>query len=145
MLRSQRFDFPGIGHFPTLRIFVNHLTLRMHAYVRSAIVGSMTMVSLACVSPHMYAADKPWPPPSGVPMTAWGKEISPDKAVLPEYPRPQMVRQEWLNLNGLWDYAITPKAATESPAKYDGRILVPFPVESVLSQVAGPRKTHGAP
>ena len=75
-------------------------------------------------------------PPSGVPMTAWGKEISPDKPVLPEYPRPQMVRAEWLNLNGMWDYAITSKAATEAPAKYDGRILVPFPIESVLSQVA---------
>ena len=69
-------------------------------------------------------------------MTAWGKQVSPDKPVLPEYPRPQMVRKQWLNLNGMWDYAITPKAASEAPAKYDGRILVPFPVEAVLSQVA---------
>jgi beta-galactosidase/beta-glucuronidase len=84
----------------------------------------------------MLAADKPWPPPTGVPMTAWGTGISPGKPILPEYPRPQMVRKEWLNLNGMWDYAISPKAATEAPAKYDGRILVPFPVESVLSQVA---------
>ncbi len=67
-------------------------------------------------------------------MTRWGRLISPDKPVLPEYPRPQMVRQSWLNLNGLWDYAITAKDAP-APAAYSGKILVPFPIESVLSQV----------
>src|SRR5687767_14909030 len=40
-------------------------------------------------------------------MTRWAKDVSPDN-VHPEYPRPQMVRKDWLNLNGLWDYAITP-------------------------------------
>jgi hypothetical protein len=80
------------------------------------------------------AVDKPWPPPSGVPMTQWGKEVSSDKPVLPEYPRTQLVRKQWLNLNGMWNYAITPKEAA-APDKYDGKILVPFPVESVLSQV----------
>jgi beta-galactosidase/beta-glucuronidase len=68
-------------------------------------------------------------------MTQWGKQISPDKPVLPEYPRPQLVREQWLNLNGLWDYAITAKDAGEPAAWNDGKILVPFPIESVLSQV----------
>jgi hypothetical protein len=68
-------------------------------------------------------------------MTQWGKEVSPDKPVLPEYPRMQMVRKEWLNLNGWWEYAITPKMS-DAPAKYDGKILVPYPIESVLSQVS---------
>src|ERR1035437_1318060 len=95
----------------------------MRAYVRSVFAGFAAMVYLACFLPDLYAADKPWPPASGVPMTTWGKEISPDKPILPEYPRPQMVRKEWLNLNGMWHYAIRPKAATEAPAKYDGRIL----------------------
>ena len=75
-----------------------------------------------------------WPPADGVPLTRWGKQISPDKPVLPEYPRPQLVRQQWLNLNGMWEYAVVAKDA-DAPKNYDGRILVPFPIESVLSQV----------
>ena len=66
-------------------------------------------------------------------MTRWAAEVSPTNA-LPEYPRPQLVRPDWLNLNGLWDYAITPDSA-EPPAQFAGKILVPFPVESALSGV----------
>ena len=68
-------------------------------------------------------------------MTRWGKTVSPNQTPLPEYPRPQMVRASWLNLNGLWDYAITDAQQRESPHVYAGKILVPFPIESVLSQV----------
>ncbi len=53
---------------------------------------------------------------------------------LPEYPRPQMVRPDWVNLNGEWDYAIRPQTESE-PRKYDGKILVPFVAESALSGV----------
>ncbi|MDB5321425.1 MAG: beta-galactosidase/beta-glucuronidase, partial [Phycisphaerales bacterium] len=66
-------------------------------------------------------------------MTRWAKDVTPDKP-LPEYPRPQMVRPNWVNLNGLWGYAIAPKADAV-PAAYQGKILVPFPVESALSGV----------
>lgn len=66
-------------------------------------------------------------------MTRWAKDVSPARA-LPEYPRPQMVRREWKSLNGLWDYAVVPLDSA-SPEKMDGRILVPFPVESALSGV----------
>ncbi len=66
-------------------------------------------------------------------MTKWGKEVTPANAWR-EYPRPQLVRENWLNLNGLWDYAIVPLAAP-APAKYDGEILVPYCVESALSGV----------
>ncbi len=51
-----------------------------------------------------------WKPADGPLMTRWAKEVSPEN-VLPEYPRPQMTRTTWLNLNGLWDYAIQPKDA----------------------------------
>ena len=54
--------------------------------------------------------------------------------MLPEYPRPQLVRDSYLNLNGWWDYAISP-AAAPAPERYDGRILVPFSPEAPLSGV----------
>jgi len=65
--------------------------------------------------------------------TRWAASISPSNA-LPEYPRPQMTRGQWQNLNGLWDYAITSNDARR-PDRYDGTILVPYPLESALSGV----------
>ena len=78
-------------------------------------------------------ADKTgWAPVGDRIMTQWGENLDPSE-VLPEYPRPQMLRGEWMNLNGLWEYAITPAEA--EPDKMDGNILVPFAVESALSGV----------
>ena len=74
-----------------------------------------------------------WKPAGEKIMTEWGENIDPNN-VLPEYPRPQLVRGEWINLNGLWDYAIKP-ANEEMPEIFDGKILVPFAVESALSGV----------
>jgi hypothetical protein len=65
--------------------------------------------------------------------TRWAKEVSPANA-LKEYPRPQLLRGNWTNLNGLWEYAITEKDATK-PASFIGQILVPYPIESALSGV----------
>ena len=65
--------------------------------------------------------------------TRWANEVSPTNA-LKEYPRPQMVRKQWINLNGLWDYAITPKDSSV-PLKPEGQILVPYPIESALSGI----------
>ena len=73
-----------------------------------------------------------WQPAAGPLKTRWAKDVSPANAH-PEYPRPQMVRKDWLNLNGLWDLAITGKDA--KPSEFPSRILVPFPVESALSGV----------
>ncbi|MBQ9927890.1 MAG: glycoside hydrolase family 2 [Lachnospiraceae bacterium] len=53
--------------------------------------------------------------------------------VLPEYPRPQMVRDSYINLNGKWNYAIT--ASPDLPASFPGEILVPFSPEAALSGV----------
>ncbi|WP_347246561.1 sugar-binding domain-containing protein [Thermogutta sp.] len=74
-----------------------------------------------------------WKPAPSPLMTRWAKDVSPDR-VWPEYPRPQMVREKWVNLNGLWDYAVTPKDASQ-PEKWEGQILVPFCIESALSGV----------
>lgn len=68
--------------------------------------------------------------------TRWAADVTPDRA-LPEYPRPQMVRAQWQNLNGLWDYVVL-DAAAGRPDTYAGRILVPFPIESQLSGVTRP-------
>lgn len=74
-----------------------------------------------------------WQPAKGPLSTRWTKNVSPQNA-LPEYPRPQMVRKQWMNLNGLWSFAITSKDALE-PSSYAEQILVPYPVESALSGV----------
>jgi CubicO group peptidase (beta-lactamase class C family) len=79
---------------------------------------------------------KPAPPPQPAqpPMqTRWAGEVSPTNA-LPEYPRPMLSRQEWLNLNGVWEYAIRPRGE-DKPERFDGKILVPYAVESLLSGV----------
>lgn len=75
-----------------------------------------------------------WKPAGDRIKTAWADQVDP-KNPLPEYPRPQMVRDQWVNLNGLWDYAIVPRGQSE-PTAFSGKILVPFPVESSLSGVA---------
>ncbi len=72
-------------------------------------------------------------PVEGKIMTPWGEKVSPEN-VWQEYPRPQLKRGEWKNLNGLWDYAITSKDAV-IPRDFQGEILVPFAVESALSGV----------
>ncbi|MEI6655426.1 MAG: sugar-binding domain-containing protein [Verrucomicrobiota bacterium] len=85
-----------------------------------------------CLAGHGLAAD--WKPvPGPFPMTRWAKEVSPATA-LPEYPRPQLVRKDWLNLNGLWDYSVIARA-DKQPSAYQGQILVPFPIEAPLSGV----------
>lgn len=73
-----------------------------------------------------------WQIVAGKITTPWAQQVNPN-AVLPEYPRPQMVRENWLNLNGLWDYAI--QQGDSKPNTYQGKILVPYPLESALSGV----------
>lgn len=65
--------------------------------------------------------------------TSWAESVDPQN-VLPEYPRPQLERAEWQNLNGLWNYAVTALAEAK-PSNFEGEILVPFAIESALSGV----------
>ena len=91
---------------------------------------------IACaliLSASVYAQ---WKPAGDRMKTAWAEQINP-ATVLPEYPRPLLERQSWLNLNGEWEYAIQEKGKAE-PASFDGKILVPFAVESSLSGVQKP-------
>ena len=74
-----------------------------------------------------------WKPVGDKLKTVWSEQINP-KEVLPEYPRPLMEREDWSNLNGEWEYAIKPVGCVE-PTVFDGKILVPFAVESSLSGV----------
>jgi len=80
--------------------------------------------------------------------TPWTDSVTPDN-VLPEHPSPMFERADWLSLNGPWDYAIEPSGFTAlqgfvkqasltegtKPAKWDGKLLVPFAVDSPLSGV----------
>ncbi|MGA2261391.1 MAG: sugar-binding domain-containing protein, partial [Acidobacteriota bacterium] len=80
-----------------------------------------------------FAVDPTWTPAGQTIRTRWAKEVNPG-SVWPEYPRPIMSRAAWSNLNGLWEYAVTPKTAGK-PGDFEGSILVPFAIESALSGV----------
>ena len=90
-----------------------------------------------CVSLIAFAAAPAgradWQPVEGRMLSRFAQDVTVDTAWR-EYPRPQMVRSRWRNLNGLWEYALTPQDAPR-PAAFDGEILVPFPIESALSGV----------
>jgi len=75
-----------------------------------------------------------WKPAGNKILTSWGEQLNPN-SVWQEYPRPQLVRSNWQNLNGLWQYAITPTSQQTIPTTFNGQILVPFGVESALSGV----------
>ncbi len=65
-------------------------------------------------------------------LTKWATQVDP-ACPWPDYPRPDLVRKKWINLNGLWQYALTDTLS--KPAKWEGEILVPYPIESALSGV----------
>jgi hypothetical protein len=102
--------------------------------------GSLTVTRLLLIVGLLLLAASPlpgadWQPAKGPLMTRWAKDVSPDK-VHPEYPRPQLVRKDWKNLNGLWQLAFARDGEDPPFGKELGeRILVPFPVESALSGV----------
>ena len=74
-----------------------------------------------------------WKPAGDKIRTFWAEKVDVNN-VLPEYPRPIMERSDWQNLNGLWNYAVLPLGQS-APTTFDGKILVPFAIESSLSGV----------
>jgi beta-galactosidase/beta-glucuronidase len=89
----------------------------------------LTLVAAIC----LLQVNAQWQPAGNRIKTQWANAIDAGNP-LPEYPRPMRVRNQWKNLNGLWEYAIAKKGSPE-PASFDGKILVPFAVESSLSGV----------
>ena len=88
---------------------------------------------VCCALALTLGAQAQWKPVGDKIKTPWAEQVNPAN-VLPEYPRPQLERGDWQNLNGEWEYAIKPVGDVE-PATFDGKILVPFAVESSLSGV----------
>ncbi|HYJ67370.1 MAG TPA: LamG-like jellyroll fold domain-containing protein [Nocardioidaceae bacterium] len=81
------------------------------------------------------AAALPWEPKEPPISTPWTDQVGPDNA-LPEYPRPQLTRPRWVNLNGVWQFAPAADGdSVPSDQDLDERILVPYPVESALSGI----------
>ncbi len=102
--------------------------MRTRKLLKSSLLAAAVFCSAGCWT---YAQD--YKPVQGRIMTRWAGKVDPQN-VLPEYPRPQMVRKDWQNLNGLWEYAIVSKDSNQ-PQQFDGKILVPFAVEAALSGV----------
>ena len=75
---------------------------------RTSVVSAMAPIITVDFRNLVSAADG-GKPAENLLMTKWGKQLKPDN-VLAEYPRPQMVRKDWQNLNGLWEFAVTKKA-----------------------------------
>jgi len=97
----------------------------------SAAARTLPAVALLCaLTPALPAAAQT--PSSGL-VTRWAAGVDP-AAPLPEHPRPQMTRPAWESLNGWWDYAVRDSTAPR-PHAWDGRIVVPFPIEAQLSRV----------
>lgn len=114
---------------------------------KNAIVGESGMIwrySLAILTAVLTwtpsASFGQWKPAPVSISTPWADDVDPDHT-LPSYPRPQLVREQWDCLNGLWEFAIT-KLDAEKPKVWDGQILVPFALESSLSGV-GRYLAHG--
>ncbi|MFI1395391.1 AbfB domain-containing protein [Streptomyces sp. NPDC020681] len=106
-----------------------HRPVGVWAIVAGLILALLTGADTAAAS--VPAADwNPKPPPMTTPWTAGVPVDNP----LPEYPRPQLTRPDWANLNGIWDFAVTSRDAGQ-PAAFAEQIRVPFVPESALSGI----------
>lgn len=97
----------------------------------SRFVFLVLVAGLGSTSP--LAAQSQWSPAAGPLTTKWTSQVNPRNA-WPEYPRPQLQRDRWLNLNGLWEYSVRDREEAWCQ-EFDGQILVPFCIESALSGV----------
>ena len=116
----------------------------MNFSARSVIAGLWAKVLMDRELAKLPPLSVAWEPKGNHIKTRWAADVDPEN-ILPEYPRPLMVRNEWANLNGLWDYAIVSAGQTMNDANFKGeKILVPFPIESSLSGVCMPLEPGNA-
>ncbi|MFE2749233.1 AbfB domain-containing protein [Streptomyces scopuliridis] len=100
----------------------------------TAATGMLTLVATALVgSATTPAQAAPWTPKPPPMTTPWTGQVPVDNP-LPEYPRPQLTRPDWANLNGIWDFAVTGRDAGR-PSAFPEQIRVPFVAESALSGI----------
>ncbi|WP_002628783.1 AbfB domain-containing protein [Cystobacter fuscus] len=100
-------------------------------------VGSaaLRLLPLLCGLFPLHGAQAAWAPKAPPLATQWTAQVSPTNA-LPEYPRPQMVRADWLNLNGEWQFGNATAGQTPPFGQNLAEsVLVPFPIESGLSGI----------
>ena len=104
---------------------------------RFAVMLALLASLMTTMSPPAFA-EPVWQPAAGPLMTPWTALVGPNNA-LPDYPRPQMARTGWQNLNGVWSYlgrTGAPVLTAPAPEAYREQILVPYPPESALSGIA---------
>jgi len=97
-------------------------------------IDSMKQLTLTASLLFIVVTAQAWQPATNSMLTPWGEKVSPRNAWR-EYPRPDFVRADWENLNGLWKFQVTPQSSAAEPAEWAGDILVPFAIESALSGV----------
>jgi hypothetical protein len=123
---------------------LNGLKVQSGSMRRAGLV--LAFAALWISTPARAAPAREWSPAVAPLLTRWARYVSPERA-RPEYPRPQMVRQEWLNLNGLWQFAFDDQNAGRQAGWSSGkplpmRILVPFTFEAALSGIGRGSEVH---
>jgi len=126
----------------TVKCLINKIeimrTKRFKKFSNTQRISASTIIAILFLSMSTAIAQETWKTVPGHLMTKWAKEVTPEN-VHQEYPRPMMVRDNWQNLNGLWDFTFSRQDRNHKG--YDRKILVPFPIESALS---GLKETVGA-
>ncbi len=131
---TTKYDVVPLGEKQAARLKVGENVLGVHCHQTTGGQFIDVHVIDADSVPSLPAPQRNTQPFKSELITEWGAEVTPDNAWT-EYPRPQMARDEWTCLNGLWDYSIAPVEAKEEPGEWAGKILVPFALESRLSGV----------
>jgi hypothetical protein len=127
---------PEPKFIPTRRSFLGQLTAFFATLSKPAFLLGAMRSQLSASSSAKTAKGRKWSLQSSPLLTRWSSLVDP-QAPYPEYPRPQFVRKEWLNLNGLWEYEPGAAAGDQPPfgKTLSSTILVPYAVESALSGI----------